>query len=206
LPTHRCLTWSKPDPFGAEFAEVHVELDALTARGVAIGSAPCAYRLDYELESGPGFVTRRLRVTASGTNWTRSLDLRRTSSGVWEEDRREEGGHALLPPATSNLVDLAGALDVDLGLSPLLNTPPALRHDLVRSGGSVDFVMAWVSVPDLSIHRSPQRYTFMRALDDRQSLVRFASLSEDGFTADVTYDDEGFVLDYPGIATCVAKR
>ena len=61
--------------------------------------------------------------------------------------------------------------------------------------------MAWVSVPDLSVHRSPQRYTFLRTIDDERSLVRFESRAADGFQADLTYDAEGFVLDYPGIAT-----
>jgi hypothetical protein len=91
------------------------------------------------------------------------------------------------------------ALDVDLGLSPLFNTMPLLRHSLDQ-GGTHDFVMAWVSVPDLSVHRSPQRYTFVRA-DERGVVVRFESLLEDGFTADIVYDREGIVVDYPGIAT-----
>jgi len=51
------------------------------------------------------------------------------------------------------------------------------------------------------VHRSPQRYIFLRAINDRRSVVRFESLAQDGFRADITYDAEGFVLDYPEIAT-----
>jgi hypothetical protein len=189
---HR-VAWSKAEPFGAELAEVRIEGDSLVAKGVAIGSTPSAYRLDYELETTSGFVHRRLQVTVRGDGWERSLELRRASSGVWEE--RSSGGR---DPA--ELGALAGALDVDLGLSPLFNTPPILRHDLIRRGGSVELVMAWVSVPDLSVHRSPQRYSFLRAVDEGRSLVRFESLAQDGFSADITYDAEAFVLDYPGIA------
>jgi uncharacterized protein len=61
--------------------------------------------------------------------------------------------------------------------------------------------MAWVSVPDLTVHRSPQRYSFLRTIDDKRSVVRFESLADEGFKADLTYDAEGFVLDYPGIGT-----
>jgi hypothetical protein len=198
----RCVAWSKAEPFGAEFAEVRVDGDVLAARGVAIGSAPFPYRLDYELETASAFVTSRLLVMARSNGWMRSLDLRRASSGAWEETRSEDGENPLLPRRTAtDLGALAGALDVDLGLSPLLNTPPVLRHSLVRQAGSVDFVMAWVSVPDLAVHRSPQRYTLLRTIDDERSLVRFESLAEDGFGADITYDAEGFVLDYPGIGT-----
>jgi len=198
----RCVAWSKADPFGAEFAEVRVDGDVLAARGVAIGSAPFPYRLDYELETASAFVTSRLLVTARGTGWVRSLDLRRASSGVWKETRTENGANSFpRRRAPTDLGALTDALDVDLGLSPLLNTPPVLRHSLVRREGSIDFVMAWVSVPDLSVNRSPQRYTFLRTIDDEHSLVRFESLAEDGLRADITYDAEGFVLDYPGIGT-----
>jgi uncharacterized protein len=198
----RCVAWSKADPLGAEFAEVRVDGDVLTARGVAIGSAPFPYRLDYELETASAFVTSRLLVTARGNGWIRSLDLGRASSGVWEETRTEDGANSLpRRRAPTDLGALTDALDVDLGLSPLLNTPPVLRHGLVRREGSIDFVMAWVSVPDLSVHRSPQRYTFLRIIDGERSLVRFESLADDGFRADITYDADGFVLDYPGIGT-----
>jgi hypothetical protein len=61
--------------------------------------------------------------------------------------------------------------------------------------------MAWVSVPDLAVHRSPQRYTFLRPIDDERNLVHFESLAEDGFNADIVFGADGFVLDYPGIAT-----
>jgi hypothetical protein len=189
---HR-VAWSKAEPFGAELAEVRIERDSLVAQGVAIGSAPSAYRLDYELETASEFVTRRLVATVRGDGGERSLELRRGSSGVWEGRWSGRRG-------PTDLGVLAGALDVDLGLSPLFNTPPILRHDLIHRGGSVDFVMAWVSVPDLTVHRSPQRYSFLRAMDDGRSLVRFESLAEDGFRADITYDAEAFVLDYPGIA------
>jgi uncharacterized protein len=203
-PRSHCVGWSKSEPFGVEFAEAEVDAGGLTARGVAIGSAPALYRLDYELETGAGFVFVHLAVTARGDGWRRSLDLRRSSSGEWVEIWKEDGlcRHLGARPET-NLEGLVDALDVDLGLSPLLNTPPVLRHGLLRGGGSVDFVMAWVSVPDLAVHRSPQRYSFVRAIDEERSVVRFESLADDGFAADLTYDAEGFVLDYPGIGTRV---
>jgi hypothetical protein len=106
---------------------------------------------------------------------------------------------ALGSRGATDLDGLAGALDVDLGLSPLFNTPPVLRHGLSRGGRGVDFVMAWVSVPDLAVHRSPQRYSFLRTIDEERSVVRFESLANDGFKADITYDPDGLVLDYPGI-------
>lgn len=64
--------------------------------------------------------------------------------------------------------------------------------------------MAWISVPDLSVHPSPQRYIHRgrRAVDER--LVRFeATGSGADFVADIVFDSEGLVVDYPGIGTRV---
>jgi uncharacterized protein len=58
----------------------------------------------------------------------------------------------------------------------------------------VDHVMAWVSVPDLAVLRSEQRY---EPIAERR--VRFVGL-EDGFTADLELDEHGFVTHYPGLA------
>jgi hypothetical protein len=144
-------------------------------------------------------------ATARGDGWLRSLELWRAPSGIWQEAWKEEGVcRILVARAATDLGGLAGALDVDLGLSPLLNTPPVLRHRLLRGNGSVDFVMAWVSVPDLGVHRSQQRYSFVRTLDEDRSVVRFESLADDAFKVDITYDAEGFVLDYPGIGRRIA--
>ena len=190
--TVRHVGWSKESPFGAEFVEVRLGRDTLAARGVAIGSAPFPYRLDYELETTVGFVTTRLQVTVRAGGRTRSLDLRRSTEGVWTARGDDVVG--------TERPDLAGALDVDLELSPLFNTMPVLRHGLLHGGDAVDFTMAWVSVPDLAVRRSPQRYVFVRAYNGGGAVVRFEALAGSGFAADVTFDSDGLVLDYPDLA------
>ena len=186
----------KADPAGSEFVDVDVQPNRMTAVGVAIGSAPVAYRLDYKLETLDGFVTSGLNVTTKGDGWSRHLDLRRTKSGKWSIRTTEEGFLALPAPG-GDVADFSDALDCDLGLSPLTNSMPVLRHGLLRGGGQVDFLMAWVSVPDLSVHASRQRYTFVRA-EGRGAVVRYESVDGD-FKADITFDADGLVVDYPGI-------
>jgi hypothetical protein len=97
---------------------------------------------------------------------------------------------------------MAGALDCDLGLSPLTNSMPVLRHRLHEGGGPVDLLMAWVAVPELTVSPSPQRYTFVRR-GHQARIVRYESLDSD-FVAEITFDEQGLVLDYPGIARVVA--
>lgn len=194
--TKRAIGWAKEEPFGVEFADVVLTSERLSAVGIAIGTEPVPYRLDYTLETGAGFVTSRLLVRTGGEGWVRTLDLRRISSGSWRATAKAEGDAALSPPG-GDVAPLAGALDCDLGLSPLTNSMPVLRHALLQGGGPVDFRMAWISVPDLQVHPSGQRYTFVRGELDA-SVIRYEATDGD-FAAELTFDHDGIVVDYPGI-------
>jgi hypothetical protein len=94
------------------------------------------------------------------------------------------------------VIDLAGADFFDLGWSPLFNSLPVIRDRLLESGPPRLYVMRWVDVPSLAVSMSEQRY---EPVGD--GLVRF---SAGEFTADIRFDEAGFVLEYPGIATRVS--
>ena len=192
----RSIAWVKDDQQGAEFAYVMISRGRLTAVGTAIGVSPVPYRLDYKLETRTRFVTSGLLVDARGEGWSRRLDLRRLWTGRWTARTRARGT-VDMPAPGGDMSAYKTALDCDLALSPLTNTMPVLRHGLLSGGGPVDLVMAWVSVPDLAVHVSPQRYTFIRREGDR-SIVRYESGSRD-FVAELVFDSDGFVIAYPGI-------
>ena len=92
------------------------------------------------------------------------------------------------------------ALDCDLAWCPLTNLMPVLRHRLHREPGRHDLVMAWVRLPELTVSRSGQRYEHLRRNADGTAVVRFSS---GAFSADLTVDADGFVVDYPGLARAV---
>jgi hypothetical protein len=46
----------------------------------------------------------------------------------------------------------------DLGYSPLFNSLPVMRDGLLQVGRPRAYVMRWVDVPSLKVHRSEQRY------------------------------------------------
>jgi hypothetical protein len=188
----------KEDPAGAELVEVTLRRDRLTARGFAIGSTPVPYRLDYRLTTRRGFLTSGLRLTTRGEGWQRWLRLSRESSGGWKVDAGSEGD-APLPAPGGDGAALVGALDCDIAFSPLTNMMPVLRHGLLAGGGPMDFVMAWIAVPELTVVPYRQRYTHVRN-DGEQHVVRYADVDEPYFAADLTFDAEGFVVEYPGLA------
>jgi hypothetical protein len=193
----RAVAWAKDDPFGVEFAEIALARQHLRADGVAIGAGPSPYRLDYVLETAPGFVTSRLRVSSRGEGWHRKLDLRRSAAGVWSVIANEEGDLDL-PAAGGDALTFNGVLHCDLGLSPVTNLMPVLRHDLLSGGGPVELTTAWVSVPDLGIRLDGQRYAFLRAGPDHR-VIRYEA-TDGTFAADITVDADGIVIDYPGVA------
>jgi hypothetical protein len=181
----RVLTWAVVASEGYETAWVELGAGALRARGRAVGTAPEPYWISYELDTSDGFVTRRLHVTAESAEGTRSLDLRHDGAGRWTAN----GEH---------LPDIDGALDCDLGLCPLTNTMPVLRHGLHLAPGEREFLMAWVSVPELGVLPSQQTYTHLG-----QGRVRFTSGE---FRSDLEFDADGFVVDYPTLAVRLAAR
>lgn len=180
MPMSRVITWEVSESAGIGTAWVDFDDDTLRARGRAVGTVPEPYWLSYELDTTEAFVTRRLEVTVESAGGVRTLDLRHDGTGRWTAD----GEH---------LPEVDGARDCDLGLCPLTNTMPVLRHGLYLAPGEREFLMAWVSVPELAVLPARQTYTHLG-----RRRVRFVS---DDFRRDITFDEDGFVVDYPGLAT-----
>jgi hypothetical protein len=163
------LAWAHEKQQRHEIAWIELgDHRTLTARGRQWCSGADAYLLEYELETIPGYVTERVHV-------------------------RVEGG-ATLTLARGRSPELEGVLDCDLGFSPLTNAMPVLRDGLQKGGEAREIEVAWVSVPDLAVHRDHQIYEPLGA-----GRLRFRS-PEAGFERVIELTTDGFVRDYPDIA------
>ncbi|ASY64216.1 hypothetical protein SJ05684_c27850 [Sinorhizobium sojae CCBAU 05684] len=151
---------------------------AIRAESVIIGERDgAAYGLRYRIDCDAGW-----RVTALAVETTdgRSLHLLSEGSGHW---RTAEG--AALP-------HLDGCIDVDLAGTPFTNTLPIRRLGLGRYPGAVKLKMLYVPFDSFEPTVDVQRYT---CLEDGK-LYRFEE--DDGsFTADLSVDEDGLVIDYP---------
>ena len=139
----------------------------------------------YLVEAGPDGLTRRVELELDGGAVRRVLVA--DGAGRW----RWEGGG-------SDLVEVDGALDVDLTVTPATNTLPIRRLAGLEVGEAADLRMAWVQFPELSVIPSAQRYERLAA--DRW---RF---STGDFTAELVVDPQGLVLDYGGLFRALAYR
>jgi uncharacterized protein len=203
MPTlPQSLLWERRDVTGVEHALVDAR-SGLYARGTVVAIDPIAYTCRYELQTDPGWATAHLDVTAEGAGWARSIRLE-FAAGRWRATTAEQGdldavlaaaGHAGAGlPGIEDPDRLYGAFDVDLSGSPLTNTLPIRRLDLVKAepGVAHRLSVAWVLLPSLEVVQADQIYT---PLGDGR--VRYSS---ETFSADLTIDDDGFVVEYPGLA------
>ena len=166
------VAWEGDEDWTAEVCELELSDDGIVATGTQLGVDPYPYRASYELDARGDWITRRFRVTVAGGA---EIDLRHDGEGHWE-----------------GRPELDGALDCDLAYSPLTNLMPIRRHALHERAGTFDYLMAWVSLPDLAVHLSPQRYAHRRL-----GVVHF---SGEDFEADIEVDANGLVTLYPQIA------
>jgi Putative glycolipid-binding len=89
-------------------------------------------------------------------------------------------------------VPLGGLDFFDLGLSPLFNSLPVWRDRVLEEEQAHDYVMKFVSVPDLEVDESQQRY---EPLGGRRLRYRSGD-----FAAVLEFDDDGLVVRYEHLA------
>ena len=184
------LTWQAGDGRTLESARVLLGAGGLRAlgRGVrAVADEPMCTS-SYRLIVGESGELQRLSVTTASAERERSLTLNRTEDGYWLLDTGSGGARA----------EFDKAVDVDVQHSPLFNALPIRRLGLHREAGEHELPMVIVSVPTLEVAVVRQHYRTISTLDaDGRAVVEFR---QDGFTAALTVDADGMVLDYPGLA------
>jgi hypothetical protein len=182
IPTliFRTIRWSAWDgcEAGLEHVDVRPADGGLDISGVVIaGEDGVRFGLYYRLKLDALWHTKEVQLrTTSG----HVLLLESDGRGHWQENGKDRA-------------DLQGCIDIDIQATPITNTLPIRRLDL-ETGESMEIRLGYVSLPELIVTAASQRYTALEA----GSLYRFESL-EDGFTADLPVDQDGFVLDYPGL-------
>lgn len=195
--TSHLLSWSGiDDPTRVDQASINLSELSMQAIG---GTRSRCFSSSWELDVAPGWVTRALRVTTRGFGWSRSLDLSRSDRGVWAAETTSSGEVDLPLPGILDPKSLVDAIDCDLGLCPVTNTMPIRRLGLLdQDVEDTMLVMAWVEMPSLRVLRSDQVYASMGPMRGRRR-VRYTSFSRD-FSAHLTVDGDGFVIEYPTLA------
>ncbi len=179
--------WTPWDGPGLEDLRLTIDGDAVRADGLIISVA----------EDGPFRVRYSVRCDAA---WrVREARVARLDRAVMPVALRADGEGRWTTPEGEALPELDGCIDIDIIGTPFTNTLPIRRLNL-RAGESRDLTMAYIWVPELTVTPDPQRYTRLAAYR-----YRFDSRDSD-FTAELPLDEDGLVLDYPGLFRRVWPR
>jgi uncharacterized protein len=168
------LGWTALDRPGME--HVIVSDDGITAASHVVLAEPGLVTVAYRLTCDAGWHFRGLIIDVASAGDERTLTLT-SEGGAWL-------ANGISRP------DLLGCIDIDINCTPLTNTLPIRRLDW-SGGATQDIDVAYVSVPELDVRKVRQRYT-------RLSGTRFRYESG-SFRRDLSLDESGFVLDYPGL-------
>lgn len=178
------LTWRAHNASRMESARVVLGGNRIRAAGRIVAGA-CedhpAFSASYDLVTDENGVTRRLSLRSTVAGGERHASIARDEENYWLIDA---GG-------THVRSTFGGALDVDVVLSPFFNTLPIRRYGLAHANEDVQVPVVYVRLPDLLVQEASIIYS--SGADGIHVLSPVSS-------ATVTVDDDGFVLDYPGLA------
>ena len=153
------------------------------ADGLVLGlEEGCPFRLSYEVRCDRLWRVRSACVGVPGE--PPKVELLSDGEGNWAT------------PDGRAVRYLEGCEYVDVSVTPFTNTLPIRRLDLAP-GESAEIAVAYFDGTELQPWPEPQRYTCL-VKEDEGGLYRFLSL-DGGFTADLSVDADGLVLDYPGL-------
>jgi len=105
----------------------------------------------------------------------------------------QSDGHGHWHNADGKVIDtIADCVDIDFRATPFSNTLPIKRLGL-KVGESAAIEVAYIDAPSLHISRESQIYT--RVSETTWKFEQPAAK----FTAAITVDEDGFVVEYPGL-------
>jgi hypothetical protein len=177
--------WTPWDGRGLEHLRLRIGEDGIEADGVLVAEAEgVTFRARYVIRCDPGWRTREM--TLDPLDGRASLRLRSDGEGNWSD------------ASGPSIPEQSGCVDVDISATPFTNTLPIRRLGL-KEEESAGIVVIYVSLPDMRLDTSRQRYTCL----ERHALGGLYRYEDEGlfcgFTADLPVDADGLVLDYPGI-------
>lgn len=186
LPPPTSAAWSHHDArtgfevvFFRPLAEGHLIIGATTA--VENGHS---WIVSYEIRIDVAWRTRSAQVTGRSDAGRFTRLLTTDGKGRWHVDE-ESAPH------------LDGCQDIDLESSAVTNALPVRRLTL-STGATAQAPAAYVRALDLRVERLEQQYTHTSDHGEQQHYNY--SAPDLNFSTQLSYDEAGLVLEYPGLA------
>ncbi|MET0475330.1 MAG: putative glycolipid-binding domain-containing protein [Mycobacterium sp.] len=183
------LTWRAHDAPRMESVRVSLTGNRIKAYGRIVAAATAshpAFSASYDLVTDDAGATKRLSLTVNLAERERQLSIARDVEGLWMVQDHQ---------GQSKREAHDGALDVDVILSPFFNALPIRRTGLYRHSEEISLPVVYVRLPELTVET--EVITYASAGPDPKAGIKVKSPVAD---TTLTVDDDGFILDYPGLA------
>jgi hypothetical protein len=183
------LTWRAQDVPRMESTRVQVSGLRIKAYGRIVAAetpSHAGFSASYDLVTDELGATKRLSLTVTMAERERQLSIARDEENMWLiQDHQNQ--------VTRSSYD--GALDVDVIFSPFFNALPIRRTGLYEQAESVTLPVVYVRLPDLTVEPASISYS-----SSGGGPADGIKLNSPVANTTVTVDDNGFILDYPGLA------
>ena len=178
------LTWRAHDGRRMESVRVQLSGNRIKASGRIVAGASeahPAFSASYDLVTDDAGATKRLSLSVTLAERDRQLSIARDEENMWSIT-----GHEGLSRGAYD-----GALDVDVVFSPFFNALPIRRTGIYMRGESLTVPVVYVTLPQFAVN--PASISYSSASDG----IKLRSPVAD---TTITVDENGFILDYPGLA------
>ncbi|HEX7907663.1 MAG TPA: putative glycolipid-binding domain-containing protein [Paraburkholderia sp.] len=173
----RELRWASEEGDGFEHLAFEAHEDGFTVESVLVGQRyGKPYGLHYTVHCDAQWHTRHAWLKIVGGP---ELELHGDGAGHWHN------GEGLVLSA------IEGCIDIDIAATPYTNTLPIRRLRLAE-GERQPISVAYISTPDLQVTRAEQAYSCL----ELHRVYRYEGIFRN-FTADLSVDEDGLVIDYP---------
>jgi hypothetical protein len=158
---------------------------ASSASGIEINSIvkgkwnDIPFDVKYFIKTNPNWETIYFELQTSMEGSVQKIQYQSDGKGVWTSNE-------------SVLDHLAGCIDIDISVTPLTNTLPLKRLKMVGNQSELIKVL-YVDVLENSISSKQQKYTRITG-----TMYKFENVPND-FESTITVDNDGYVVDYPGL-------
>jgi hypothetical protein len=178
------LTWRGHNSPHLESTRVNLTGNRIRAYGRIIAARNDeheAFSASYDLVTDEEGITQRLSVSVLRAGGDRQVSVTRDEQGNW------------LVNSLGGVVKSGfnGALDVDMVLSSFFNTLLLRRTRLHRNPQNIDVPVMYLRLPELEVSEVTLKYR-----STTEGILVVSPVSE----SIITVDEDGFILDYMGLA------
>jgi hypothetical protein len=182
------LTWRAHDDSRMESTRVQLSGSRIKAYGRIVAATAAtnpAFSASYDLVTDESGATKRLSLSVTSAERDRQLSIARDEENMW----------LITDHQGQTRASYEGALDVDVVFSPFFNALPIRRTGLYRRTDSVNLPVVYVSLPDLTVKQASISYSSLGP-DSGEGIKLHSPVAQ----TTITVDNDGFILDYPGLA------